>query len=78
MFRFSNWVFLIFTVGFAYIAIRTHGRIGGEYIGYGLGIGAIEISLIASYCGIVSFVIQSLIWIANIVRWISRRHIKST
>ena len=68
----SNWLFLII----AAVLLGTFDR--GLYLGFAsfslpVPLLAFDNGLIAFYGGVLSFAIQCIVWIANIVRWIDRR-----
>jgi len=66
----SNWVFLVVAVLFAYLAVG----IALHFVPEGP---AEALTSIAWYCSSASFGIQCVIWIANFLRWLRRRRIKS-
>jgi hypothetical protein len=73
MFR-SNWVFFVAAVMFAYLAVGDASVLHLVPSGPST---TIDLNSIASHCGIASFSIQAVIWIANLLRWVSRRRTKS-
>ena len=70
MFRFSNWVFLVAAVVFAYVADGDASPLHMVPEGFGEAL-----TSIAWYCGFASFGIQCIIWIANFLRWLIRRRV---
>ena len=72
----SNWLFLII----AAVLLGTFDRglfLGLSFFSLPVPLLSFDIGLIASYCGALSFGIQCIGWIANIVRWKGRRKFKS-
>ena len=69
----SNWLYLA-------LAVVLLGVFGGALAWNSMLFGgeqpppaAYDINFIASVCGLVSFGIQCVVWIANIVRWTTQR-----
>ena len=72
----SNWLFLII----AAVLTGTFDRglfLGFSFFSLPVPLPSFDIGLIAFYCGVLAFGIQSSVWIANIVRWIGRRKLRS-
>lgn len=72
----SNWLFLII----AAVLLGTFDRgllLGFSFLSLPAPLLSFDIGLIAFYCGVLSFGIQCIVWIANIVRWVGRRKFKS-
>ena len=63
----SNWLFLII----AAVLLGTFDRglfLGFSFFSLPARLFSFDIGLIACYCGVLSFGIQCIVWIANIVR----------
>jgi hypothetical protein len=71
----SNWLFLLI----AALLIGTFDRelfLGLSLLSLPAPLLSHDIGSVAFYCGILSLVIQCMVWIANIARWIGRRRIE--